>query len=182
MAYDAVKGGLVAKAPHPFDAIKWLYHFTDTRNVPLILQHGGLWSLREQAQKGISFVAPGGDADSQRNDREKGWDRYVHCCLHPENPMEFRKKQKGEIGESLFIRIDLAVLHNEGVRFIPGFSNTNGIQDYGLADAFSAGVVDVAPLYSFDYSRVERWKAAKKFSILVPDHIPLGQLLNLSNG
>ena len=38
-----------------YDAIKGLYHFTDVRNLPLIREYGGLWSLEKLEEMGVEI-------------------------------------------------------------------------------------------------------------------------------
>lgn len=51
----------MAKAAHPFDAIKYLYHFTDVRSIPSVQENGGLWSQGELLARRINVANPGGE-------------------------------------------------------------------------------------------------------------------------
>ena len=48
-------------AKDPFAIISHLFHFCDTRNVPLIRELGGLYSLEMLEKKGVEIPAPGGN-------------------------------------------------------------------------------------------------------------------------
>jgi hypothetical protein len=167
--------------------IRQLYHFTDERNLPLIRQHGGLLSLARLEELGVNVPAPGGDVASQATDRARNLHRYVHLCLLNKHPMEYRARQSGRIERTIFLRIDTAVLQNDGVKFVPGLANTNGIPIYDLVEALEQGLVDTEPLYrwiswSLFPSVYTRRVAAEKFEIMVPDHIPLERITNFPNG
>lgn len=165
-----------------------LYHFTDTKNLDSIRQHGALFSLEQTVKRGITITAPGGDANSQLSDRSNGMDRYVHLCLRHAHPMEYRARTEGRIQQSVFIPVKAAVLDLPGVRFVPGMSNTRGISPLAIDEAIEQGQFapsDLVALYDWtdwgvgdNYSRRVR---AEKFEIIVPDMIPL-ELLDLLNG
>src|SRR5438477_10882132 len=72
--------------------IDFLYHFTDTRNLASIREHGGTYSLEQIERRGIEIPVFGGDDTSQDSDRSSGMDGYVHLCFRPHHPMEFRAK------------------------------------------------------------------------------------------
>ena len=170
-----------------YDAIKGLYHFTDVRNLPLIREYGGLWSLEKLEEMGVEIPAPGGDEASQATDKAKEIHKYVHLCLLGKHPMEYRARESGRLEKSVFLEIDREVLHDEGVKFVPGLANTNGIPIHDLSEALESGIVDVGPLYQWISWRLfpdvyERRVKAEKFEILVPDFIPLERIKNLPNG
>lgn len=88
------------------------FHFTDTRNLPSIRQHG-LLSMRKLREKEI-LVAPGGNDWSLTADRHSGMDRYVHLCFFREHPMEWLATQDGRINDSRFLKIKPGVLQTPG--------------------------------------------------------------------
>ena len=61
-----------------FATISYLFHFCDTRNVPLIRKLRGLYSLEMLEKKGIEVPAPGGNDWSREADRKKGLHKFVH--------------------------------------------------------------------------------------------------------
>src|SRR5262245_42441 len=104
-----------------------LYHFSDDRNTPLMVERGGLYSADLLEAMGVVVPAYGGDENSRNSDRANGMDEYVHLCFLPQSPMEYRARQAGRLGSVTFHEIDLDVLREDGVKFVPGFSNMNGI-------------------------------------------------------
>ena len=89
-------------APQP----RTLYHFTDSRNVASIRQHG-LLSLAALHDRGIAVAACGGDEDSRRVDARLGLDRFVHLSIMDQHPMEKIARDRGSIVAARYLRIDL---------------------------------------------------------------------------
>ncbi|SRR5581483_1394162 len=165
-----------------------LYHFTDTRNLASIRENGGISSLARCERLGINIAVPGGDENSQHSDRTNGMDAYVHLCLRNEHPMEYSARSQGRIVKSTFIPIKLNVLELDGVRFVPGMSNTRGITTYSLDEAIRGEhlqEMDLDVLYKwtdwYTNDNYQRRVRAEKFEIIVPDFIPL-DLITLPNG
>jgi hypothetical protein len=160
------------------DRIKFLYHFTDDRNLPSIRKHG-LLSWAELIRRGIEVPAPGGNDWSHEADHRHDLDNYVHLCFRTNHPMEWRAKQDSRIINSTFLRIDASVLKIRGVRFTPDVSNKAGVESMPIADAEE--LID----YDILYTRVESsdWKQrlgqSEKYEVLVPKHIPLGFIGNI---
>ncbi len=151
-----------------------LFHFTDVRNADGI-RRDGLLSLRELRRRGIAIPAPGGNQWSHDADTRLDLDRFVHLCLFDQHPMEFTARQDGRIERSVFIRIDPAVLNLPGVLFCDEVSNKAGavVRPLGEIDDY----LDPQLVYGYtdwkDAGIQERLKAARKFEILVPDHVPV---------
>jgi RNA:NAD 2'-phosphotransferase (TPT1/KptA family) len=91
------------------------YHFTDTRNLPSIRNHG-LLSTRKLEELGIEIAAPGGNDWSRDADRMKGMDAFVHLCLMRNHGMEHGARHDGRIKESIFLQIEPQVLRLPGVK------------------------------------------------------------------
>ena len=85
------------------ELIPRLYHFTDRRNLGSIRKHGGLYCLAELVRLGIKVPAPGGNDWSHAEDKRRGLDGFVHLCFRENQPMEYRAKQEGRIGDSFFL-------------------------------------------------------------------------------
>ena len=100
------------------------YHFTDTRNLPSIRQHG-LLSMRALRESGI-VVAPGGNDWSIDADKRSGMDRFIHLSFFKGHPMEWLALQDGRIKESRFLRIDSSILALDGVLITDQVSNKAG--------------------------------------------------------
>jgi hypothetical protein len=153
--------------------IRRLYHFTDTRNLPLIRRLGGLYSTARLREKGVDGFHTGGNNWSLEADMMSGMDQYVHLCLRDSHPMEYLARTDGRIAKSVFLRIDTDVLRLEGVRFSPGVSNKSGVEPCDIEDALDQ--IDFDVLYSWHpWKNPEikaRLLAAEKCEILVPNHV-----------
>lgn len=95
--------------------IKYLYHFTDRRNIPSIKSHGGLFSWYYCKKKNITIPCQGGDYDSQELDKKYGLEDYVRLSFCNDHPMAFRLQQSGSDIVILKIKVDVALL--EGTLF-----------------------------------------------------------------
>lgn len=168
----------------PLAQIPELYHFTDRRNLAMIRELGGLFSMAALKAKGIAVPAPGGNQWSQDADGMKGMDQYVHLCFRSTHPMEFRAREEGRIQDSIFLQVHPDVLHWEGVRFTPDVSNKSGVSMYTMADART--LIDFQVLYTRtdwkDPAIRHRLSQAEKCEILVPNRIPLELIRNLPHG
>ncbi len=151
----------------------FLYHFTDTRNIPSIVQHG-LLSRTEIEIRAIQGTHHGGNQWSFEQDDRMGVSDYVHLCFFNQHPMEFLAKKDGRIEESYFIKILPKVLERSGVRFCAGVSNSTGRQLLGFEDLENH--LDLEILFKRTDWREqevqERLKAAKKYEILFPKKVP----------
>jgi hypothetical protein len=163
--------------PDPLSRIKWLCHFTDKRNLPSILEMGGLWSTAKLREMGVKDFHPGGNEHSLNADQMFGMDQYVHLCFKGNHPMEYLAKQDSRIQKTLWLYIDDAasVLKMDGVLYCPGVSNKSGMETCTIEEARNK--IDYVALYEYLDWRVSenylRRLAAEKCEILVPDHLPL---------
>jgi len=55
-----------------------LFHFSDDRNTPLILENGGIYSAELVEAMGLEVPVWGGDQNSRNSDKANGMDKYVH--------------------------------------------------------------------------------------------------------
>jgi hypothetical protein len=160
------------------------YHFTDTRNIPLIRSNGGLLSMAELRKRNITCPYPGGNEWSQDADGMKGMDQYVHLCFRPNHPMEYLARGEGRIAQSVFLEIHPDVLAIDGVMFSPGVSNKSGMPIHSLAEAKK--LIDFEVLYTRtnwqDPAIQARLQSAEKAELLVPAHVALKYIRNLPNG
>jgi hypothetical protein len=165
------------------DTISTLYHFTDRRNLASIRESGGLYSWAKLQEMGVEVEAPGGDDWSHNADAMKGLDAYVHLCFRGRHPMEYRARLERRIVESVFLRIDPAVLEIEGVMCTDDVSNKSGVELYSIDDA--AERIDFEVLCTYqdwnDPGIKERLRQAEKCEILVPDVVPIDLIRNLSS-
>lgn len=169
-------------------SVRCFYHFTDTRNLSSIARHG-LLSWAELTRRGIAVPAPGGNDWSRDADALAGMDRYVHLCLAPNHPMEYiARVQDKRIQESRFLRIAPEVLYTAGAAFTAGVSNRRGVDRVEIAQA-SREMKHLDAIYCArqegwwqDRAFLERLRAAEKYELLIPDHIPVKQILDFRNG
>jgi len=156
--------------------IAWLYHFTDSRNLPSIRALGGLYSMQRLKELGIDSLFPGGNEWSLSADENSGMDRYVHLCFRQNHPMEFRARERGQIERTLWVYADAqSIFKMRGVRFSPGVSNKAGMETIPLKEA--ANMIDYDVLYSGWSLRNRdvqiRMSTAERCEILVPDFLPI---------
>jgi len=90
--------------------VKYLYHFTDVRNIPSIKNHGGLLSWYYCHTHGITIPCQGGDYDSRELDKKYGLEDYVRLSFCDDHPMKWRLEQSGSIMKVLRIKVDVALL------------------------------------------------------------------------
>lgn len=160
--------------------INAVYHFTDIRNLPSIRKHGLLSSHQIRRRSDVDLVAPGGNDWSQEADSIFGVDRYVHLCFFQEHPMEYLARQSGRITSTVFIRIAPTVILEPNVLFCKEVSNKSGasLVPYAQASDFDWEVICARTNWK-DKSVQDRLRAARKYEILVPDHIPLNLIKNI---
>ena len=90
--------------------VRYLYHFTDVRNIPSIKKHGGLLSWHYCHTHGITIPCQGGDYDSRELDKKYGLEDYVRLSFCDDHPMAYRLKQSGSNIVVLRINVDVALL------------------------------------------------------------------------
>jgi hypothetical protein len=161
-------------APDPLSQIRSLHHFTDSRNVPLIRELGGLYSRVKLKEMGVEFH-PGGNEWSLDADEMFGMDQYVHLCFRTNHPMEFIAKQEGRIERTTWLYVEPSVLRLDGVMYSHGVSNKSGMVIRPIRDAI--GLIDFEVICTLtdwcDPAVKARLDHAEKCEILVPGHLPL---------
>ena len=163
-----------------------IYHFTDRRNLPSIRENEGILSLELLELAKIQVAVFGGDNVSQATDRSKGLHKYVHLCFVDTHPMDYRAREAGRIGESIFLHIDPVVLKEDGVKFVPGMANTTDMPIYDFDEALESGLIDFDVLYTrmpwADADIQARRQQAEKYEILIPDFVSINLIRNLPDG
>lgn len=89
------------------NGIKYLYHFTDRSNIPLIKRYGGLLSWSYCDKHGIRVPKPGGDQLSRQLDVSRDLQDYVRICFTREHPMKYIAKNDGRITDPVNLIIDI---------------------------------------------------------------------------
>jgi hypothetical protein len=155
--------------------VRYFYHFTDERNLESIRLERALLPYAELKRRGVAIPAPGGNDWSHEADVRKGLDAFVHLCLHPEHPMEYRAREEGRIENTRFLMVDSQLLTNDGIRFTKDISNKRDIELLTLAEACEQ--MDFEAIYDhLDWRSAiirERRQATMKYELLVPGEIPI---------
>lgn len=92
------------------NGIRYLYHFTDRRNIPSIKRHGGLFSWQYCDTHGITIPSPGGIGFGRNLDLRYGLEDYVRLSFCNDHPMAYRLQQSGSDIVVLKIKTDVALL------------------------------------------------------------------------
>jgi hypothetical protein len=162
---------------------KYLYHFTDVRNLPSILATGGLLPWAELKRRGIEVLAPGGNDWSHDADARYGMDAYVHLCFIDNHPMEYVARKNGHIEQTRFLKISPEILQTPGLKFSPGVSNKADVPIFDLEHALSEMKPDfdiILNKHDFKDPAVQaRLQPARKYELLVPDIVPAKLIRNL---
>ena len=158
----------------PFNRIRFLYHFTDQRNLASIQQSRALYSTAKLHEKGMTAFHPGGNDVSLEADRRFGMDRFVHLCFNTNHPLEYLARTDGRIQRTTWLYIKPEVLELEGALFCPGVANRADMEPVPLSKA--ADLIDLDILYKWnDWNDSEvyaRRQAAERCEILIPNKIP----------
>jgi len=166
--------GILGKARIPF------YHFTDTRNLDSIREHGIL-SMTELRARGITPVTGGNDW-SLEADARFGMDRYVHLCFLRQHPMEWNARQDGRIEKSRFLRIDPKVLTLDDVLMTDEVANKSGVVPKPANEIIPS--LDFKVMYTRtdwkDPAIRDRRQRAKLYEILVPSRVPPELILDFA--
>ena len=151
-----------------------LFHFTDTRNLPSIRQHG-LLSANQRDARGISPVATGGNDLSQDADGWNSVSDYVHLCFFREHPVEYLARRDGRFVETKFLAIDPQVLYKPSVKVSLGVANKTGVQILPVEEGLSKLDIDQMYIHTGwrDEEQFERYREAQKCEILIPNHVPV---------
>jgi hypothetical protein len=110
-----------------------IWHFTDESNLASIQKHG-LLSLALLHEQSIDVSCYGGNALSHNLDRGKGLDKYVHLSIIKDHPMQYRKKQNGEIPNPISLEIDISVLFENKSGCCSQIANAYTAKCYNIKD------------------------------------------------
>jgi len=89
------------------NGIRYLYHFTDRSNIPLIKRYGGLLSWSYCEKHGIRIPKPGGGQLSRQLDVSRNLQDYVRLSFTREHPMKYIAKNDGRIIDPVNLIIDI---------------------------------------------------------------------------
>jgi hypothetical protein len=156
-----------------------LFHFTDSRNIASIRQHG-LLSTRTITEQGLQAVT-GGDAGSLHVDRQKGLDALVSLSFCRSHPMAHVAQQEGRIEEVRILTVCPSVLLRDGVLFSDRVATANDATIAAANQMISR--MDLSATYQrLDWSTADgqqRRSAAEKWEALVPGVIPVDLIFGI---
>lgn len=159
--------------------ISRFYHFTDRDNIESIIKNGGLFSYGDCIRRGIRINRPGGSELSHELDYKQNLQDYVRVSICKKHPMMFTAIQDERIVNPVLLEIDTDVLFIEGNIF----SDKNAVRnDANKGTSF----VDFSKIHfntviqrsQFDVEEDEQ--EYYQAEILVPHHIPLHYILNIT--
>jgi len=163
-----------------------IWHFTDRANLDSIQECGGLLPLKVLNDNGIEIPVPGGNDWSHEEDERRGLDAYVHLCFLDNHPMLFRARQEGRIQDPIWLKIDASVLLAPNVRFTSEVSNKSGVRLLNHSEAVSDIDFEILLPPFVDWRGKpeihDRRNAAEKSEILIPDIVPIDEILEVKNG
>ncbi|MGC2526692.1 MAG: DarT ssDNA thymidine ADP-ribosyltransferase family protein [Candidatus Acidiferrum sp.] len=175
----------MAGKPDSLLRIPHLYHFTDVRNLPTIKELDGIYSTAKLREMAAGFKA-GGDEQSLQLDLRSGMDQYVHLCFDLRHPMESYIKSRDREANLVYLKIDRAILYQDGVRFSTGVAYAQGVQTFTIEEAQDGNMIDYQVLYTFmpwgDPVVKPRRRAAELCEIFVPDYVSMKFIRNFPNG
>ncbi|MBZ0099275.1 MAG: DUF4433 domain-containing protein [Taibaiella sp.] len=159
------------------------YHFTDSRNLPMIQQHGILSTGLLKSNGLFEGTVTGGNEWSLNADERFGMHKFVHLCFMNQHPMEWIAKKEKRIESTVFLQIDPKILRVPGVLITKEVSNKAGCSPMPpeKLDELDLEVVYERTEWT-DVAVKSRLKLAKCYEVLVPDKIPVDYIRNLTNG
>lgn len=172
-------------ARSPLRQIKYLYHFTDERNITWIRALNGLHSRLRLQRYGRMLEAklppaPGGDPKSHYLDKKLRLNEYVHLCFLPIHPMEVQARQEGRIRHPVFLQVLRDVLYKPGVLFAPDIANKTGVPLCPIDQAVRDGLFDSFVDTDLNDARTKRQlRHVEQYELLVPNSVPLELIVNL---
>ncbi len=156
----------ILKANH----ITCLYHFTDSRNIPSIIEYGGLYSWQYCESNGIAIPCAGGNLLSRRLDVRYSLQDYVRLNFNPNPPMLYVAEH---IQNPVILEVDPSVIYWATTKFsdINATDNMASIGD-GLDD-FQRIRFNVATNHNWKDEMEKKWRQAE---VMVKTNIPLSYM------
>lgn len=159
------------------NGIRYLYHFTDRRNIPSIKRHGGLFSWHYCKKNNITIPCQGGDYDSQELDKKYGLEDYVRLSFCNDHPMAYRLQQSGSDIVILKIEVDVALL--KGTLF----------SDINAADKIHTHGGELDDLKRVNFNATKRNRVRKndddfkphQAEVMVKTFVPIRFIMNLKD-
>ncbi|PIB24054.1 hypothetical protein BFP76_02060 [Amylibacter kogurei] len=152
---------------------KYLYHFTDARNIDSIKQHG-LLSKQELESRKVVPKAFGGNDLSHDLDREQGLYDYVNLCFTRNHPMAYIAQKDGRLENIRYLGICPSIILEPETKLTLNIANIPEEPCLDFAEHLMDLDLDVI------YTRTKwtdpkvhaRLIAAERCEILVPKFVP----------
>lgn len=156
--------------------IRYLYHFTDSRNLASIKEHGGLFSWWQCEKRRIGITEPGGSQLSRRLDQSKGLQDYVRLSFNARQPMMYVASRDGRVQGPTILKIDPSVIYLESTLF----SDVNATD----SEAHVGGDLEAFKQVRFGIATGQYWngyqqKRLFQAEVLVKSRVPLDMIKNL---
>lgn len=155
--------------------IQVLYHFTDSSNIPSIIENGGLYSWWYCNENGIHIPKPGGNEQSRRLDCKKNYQDYVRLSFNSNHPMLYQAKHEGRIKDEVILQISPEVVYWNSTLFSNINATANEAKVGKELDDFKKINFQVATKAFYS----EETKSLSQAEILVETHIPIKYILNI---
>ena len=156
------------------------YHFTDRDNIASIIKNGGLFSYGDCIKRGIMINKPGGSELSHELDYKENLQNYVRISICKKHPMMFTAIQDERIVNPVILEIDTDILFIEGNIF----SDKNAVRkDANKGKSFA----DFSKIHFNTATRRNQFEVDEEeqeyyqAEILVPNHIPLNYIFNITD-
>lgn len=162
------------------NGIRYLYHFTDRRNIPSIKRHGGLFSWQYCDTHGITIPSPGGIGFGRNLDLRYGLEDYVRLSFCKEHPMKYIAMKNGRIQNPVVLLIDIEVAYLKGTLFSDMNATKTGHKTGGALNDLSKVRFDIVKLPNH-FNLEEPEKSFYQAEILVKTFIPKRYIVNLDN-
>lgn len=160
------------------NGIRYLYHFTDRRNIPSIKRHGGLFSWQYCDTHGITIPSPGGIGFGRDLDQRYGLEDYVRLSFCKEHPMKYIAMKDGRIQNPVVLLIDIEVAYLKGTLFSDMNATKTGHKTGGALNDLSKIRFDIVKLPNH-FNLEEPEKSFYQAEILVKTFVPKRYIVNL---
>ena len=162
------------------NGIRYLYHFTDRRNIPSIKRHGGLFSWQYCDTHGITIPSPGGIGFGRNLDLRYGLEDYVRLSFCREHPMKYIAMKDGRIQNPVVLLIDIEVAYLKDTLYSDMNATKTGHKTGGTLSDLNKIRFDIVKLPNhFDLEEPE--KSFYQAEILVKTFVPKRYIVNLDN-
>lgn len=156
-----------------------LFHFTDARNIPGIIEHG-LLPTSTIMERNINVVT-GGDEASLQMDRQKNLDAHVSLSFCRSHPMSHVAKEEGRIETLRIITVCPTVLLRPGALVADQVATANAATIRSPEEMIP--LMDMTATYDrLDWGTMDgqqRRAAAEKWEALIPGAISTDLIVGL---